>query len=610
MAALLLISGAIIALVRPGAGSGLHATELAAQQLEQLRTVDLPQLAAAADPEDEEEQELFSRVLESFYRTQDARYTDPATGLGILHLACLFKKTELARCLLQDGADPNAHTAAADSPLLLAVNTLLTPEVSTQQLTALVDTLLAGGARFELSGRSSNADFLTEAAQLCEDEDTLLHLMDKGARPDANTAMPLALHGWARALERALQSQPRTEGLLHAAAVGAAAYPGSYVECMELLHSRGAAVNEELNKLPGATPLYELARAMSTAEEDSPHYAQALEALVWLLQHGADPYRRAERDEEYPGFCPYDHLALAPLLLSRLRERGVAPEAPPLSFSSGLPLLAEVCRAAIAPPPAGQLAEHVDTIASLLTAPTPEMQRAEMYPQALAAALKLLTRVDPARATQSVESMPLWQQPPPPATEGEDALSTLTRELQETPALAPGVEFLCRRAEQLYTAGRAEEAAVMVELLARQPAAQQALTRYSEDPRPPLQAGAYAARLYAAGLPDARDNGVAAWLAERHREADTPFLQEALLLTSLEQLWYGQMPPEQQQRLLALMRRIGAARAAQAYEHIIRSLDKPEQLDSFLARGDDWKYELETATARFLLSHQAEFSRK
>lgn len=601
-----LLVGALVALAWLGRGGG-HATPLAAQQLEELHTTDLPALLEA-DEVEPEDVELFTHVLEEFYRTQDPRYTDPATGMGLLHLACLFKKTELVRCLLLDGADPNARSESADAPLLLAVNTALAPQAGTQELTALVDTLLAGGASFELSGRG-DADFLTAAALHCEDEGTLLHLMQSGAKVSADTAMPLALHGWARALEAALQQQPRTDGLMHALAVGAASYPGRYVECLELLHSRGADVGEEIDKLPGATPLYELARELGGASESAPHYEQAVGVLVWLLQHGADPYLRAEWDEEFPGFCPYDHLSTAPGLLEKLREKGVALQAPELGFSSGLPLLAEVCRAAMAPPPAEQLAVHYDAIAALLTTPTAEMQRAEMYPQAVAAAVKLLARVSPERATRSIEAMPLWLLPVPAAVEGEDALAALTRELQDTPSLAPGQDFLCRQAERLLQGGREDEAAVLVELLARCPGAEEALARYDETAPLPLQAGAYAARLCAAGLPDARNNGVASWLLEHNCTAETPFLREAVLLTSPERLWYGQMPTAEQQELLRLMREIGAARAAEAYAQIIRCLDKPEELDSLMAQGDAWKYELEIAIARHFLAHKAEFLR-
>lgn len=605
---MLLLIGSVVTLTWLGANGRGHATQLAAQQLEELRSVDVPALEAA-DELEAETLELFKQVLQHFYQTQDTRYTAPGTGFGILHLACIFKKTELARCLLLDGAEPNAHSPGEESPLLLAVGTALTPHVSTQQLTSLVDTLLDGGADFARSGHN-RTDFLTEAALHCEDEAVLLYLLQKGAKADADTAMPLALHGWPRALEATLQQQPRTDGLLHAAAMGACSYEGDYARCMELLLQHGATVNEENEGMPGVTPLYVLARELSALGENAPQRPQAIEALVWLLRHGADPYLRTESDEEHPGFCPYDFFAMAPWILEALSEKEQQLTEPPLRFSSGLPLLAEVCRTAMTPHPAEQLAPHYDSIASLLLCPTAEMQRAEIYPQALAAAVNLLVQISPERATQSIEAMPLWLLPvPTTATGEEDALAALIRTLQDTPSLAPEQAFLIRQAERLLQGGRAEEASALIELLARCPGdtAQEAITRYSEDARLPLQAGAYAALLYAANLPDARNNGVVAWLQEHKREADTPFLREAVLLTSLERLWFGQMPQEEQQQLLSLMRRIGADTAATAYEHIIRSLDKPDELDTLMAQGDDWKYELEAATARYFLEHRANF---
>lgn len=605
VAALLLILATLGALWL-GASRFGHASALAAEQLEELRTKDLPALAQD-DTLEPEALQFFQCVLDDFYRTQDPRRTMPGTRVGLLHLACLFKKQELARCLLLDGADPNAHGEGEDSPLLLAVGTGLFPQATPQELNALVDTLLDAGASFAKSGRSS-ADFLTQAALLCEREDTLLHLMSRGARPDADTAMPLALHGWPRALAAVLKEQGQTGGLMHAVARGACLFDGSYVECLELLQAHGADAGASEEGAPGSTPLYLLAREMANLSESDPHRPQAVEALLWLLAHGADAYLRCEGDEEYPGFCPYDFLASNPDLLVELRARGQSLPPPTLRFSSGPALLPEVCREAMRPHPAEQLAPHFESIAALL-APTAEMQRHEMYPQALAAAIGLLARIDPARAAQSIQAMPLWLLEAAPHTgeEEEDALAALARALQDTAGLVLPRGFICTQAERLLAQGRPEEAATLTELLARCADAQEEINRYCADARLPLQAGGYAAKLYAAGLPDARNNGVAAWLLERRRQADTPFLQEAVLLTSLERLWYGQMPPEQQQEMLRLMRHIGATAAAAAYEQIIRCLDKPEELDAIMAQGDSWKYELEAATARYFLANKDQF---
>lgn len=593
--ALLLILGTL-GLAYWCAGSGRHATQAAADQLEELHTKDLPAFIqeAALEPE---EVEVFEHVLEQFYRTQDARYVEPQTGLSMLHMACMFKKTELARCLLLDGADPNAHRAGDDSPLLLALGTWLAPKVTTQQIVQLVDTLLAGGAVFEKSGHNAT-DFLTQAALVCEDEEALLHLMQKGAKADADTGVPLALHGYARALAQALKMQGDTGGMLEAAARGVCCYDGQYVACVEELLRHGADVQ-------GSAALHVLAEGLSSMDEGSPRREAALELFARLVQHGADPYRRDEEDEEYPGFCAYDFLAMRPGLLERLSEMGLALRAPELRFSSGTALLSEVCRAAMSPLPTSSLAPHFDAIAAMLT-PSADMLRHEIFPEALSAAVGMLAQVDPARAAQRIQASSLWEGYAAGGT--DDALAALVRVLQDDTRLALPQEFICTQAEALMQGGREEEAAGLVELLARCPEAQTSILRYCADARPPMQAGGYAALLCAEGLPDARNNGVADWLAERRRAADTPFLRSALLLTSLEKLWLGQMPADEQQRMLVLMREIGAPRAAAMYEKISRHLNNPDELDNLFSRGDDWKYELEAATARFFLEHKNEFT--
>lgn len=606
VAAALLMVGTL-ALIWLSAGSAKHASPKAAEELEELRTVHLP---ALADEVDDEMLEPFKRVLEDFYQRQDPQREDNETGIGILDLACIFKKTELVRCLLLDGASPNAHRLGDDSPLLLAVGTWLTPQATPQQITTLVDTLLAGGAVFEKSGYT-RTDFLTQAAQVCEHEEVILHLIEQGAKPDTNTSTPLALHGWAKALKIILQKDGNTNGLMHTTAKGAANFAGQHKECLEMLAQLGANVNAVEPEIPGCTPLYLIAREMPRVSTSDPLRPQAIEVICWLLDHGADPYLRSEEDEEYPGFCPYDFFAMAPDLLEELKKQGHELTAPALSFSTGTRLLAEVCRAAGSTEAytAEALLPHYDAIAAVLS-PTSDMRQQEIYLPALEAAVRLLAQADPARAVQSILAMPLWQgEMPPPPTEGaEDMLSAVVRAMQNTPNLALPQDFLCRQAEKMLQNKRLDEAAGMIELLGRCPDAQETIERYCAAPHTPLQAGAYAAKLAAEGLPDARNNGVAAWLLNHHREADTPFLQEAMLLTSLEKLWYGQMPPEQQQQMMKLMRKIGATAAAEAYERIIPKLDAPDELDSLMAQGDDWKYELEAATARFFLEHKDEFT--
>ena len=578
---------------------------LAAEQFAEIRDRDLPELAAR-DIIEPELIEIFHQTVEDFSRTMEVKPKEARSGVRLLHLACFFKKPELARWLLLNGVDPNAHDREDDSPLLLAVDTYAFPDTPTDVLVNLVDILLAKGADFEQSGHEKR-DFLTEAAFVCENEDVILHLMEKGARPDSESAQPPALHGWPRMLGKLLENPTvGKEGLLHAAAVGCCRFPGDHSACIKLLLNHGAKVSDSKDSVPGNTALFNLAQELSATEQDSPLLPQALDVAVFLLHNGADPYARARQDEDFPGFCPYDFLSMKPYLLDKLRERGITLQSPPLQFSSGKTLLADICRAAISPHPGEQLSPHFDSIAAVFSLPD-EMRGDEMYPQAVDAGIALLTRVDPARCSRTLLAIPLWQQPSFTERDSRELLRPILDALRDTPSLSFPADFLEEQALKAAKAGLYEDAADLVELLARSPNATEKIERLCNADSLPLRAGAYAAQLATAGLPEARDNGVASWLAEHNREPDSPFLQDAVLLTSLEKLWFGKMPREEQARLFALMRNIHAPHAAEAYETLAKNWDHPEELDRLMNADDEWKYELEVATARFFFEHSNEF---
>ena len=597
-------------LVHTGWGrEGWRATPEAAQELAELIERDI----AALDTEDEVDAETVEQmyaVVQAFCERQDARYVAEESRLSLLHLACLFKKPELAKSLLAHGAPPNAQRAGEDSPLLLAVNTWRGhDEAARRRMRELVDTLLASGAEFGKSGHDGG-DFLTQAAMVCEDEETLLYLLRRGAKPDAETATPLALHGMRAGLAAVLEQREEDTmvGLLHAVARGVCLYDGDFVGCLEELLCRDAKVDEEPEGQVGCTPLYLLARELGDMEEGQTTWAQAVEVCQRLLEAGADAYRRADGDAEYPGFCAYDFLASKAGLLQKLREGGVELPEPQICLRSGVDLLADVCRVAMRHTGAEELAEHVGEIGGVL-APTARMLSHEIYPESLTAAVKLLAKVDAERATEIIEASPLWQAGPPGAA--KETVDAAQVGMIEAVARETGVKlsrgFICTQAEAMMAAGRGEEAAGLVELLGRCEDGEADVERYCRDARMAMQAGAYAAKLYAAGLPDARNDGVADWLMERGRRANTAFMRKAMLLTSLERLWYGQMTEEEKEELFGMMREIGATEAAKTYAQIVKNIDKPEELDKLMAEGDEWKYELEVATARYFLEHKDEF---
>ncbi len=581
-------------------------TGVALRQLEEISEVGLPTLEKENLVE-AEFIDIFRRVAERYKKTGDLVAGKKRGEPDILQLACLFKKRELVRSLLEQGADPNAHAPDDESPLLLAVGTYLLPETTTEEIIPVVDTLLAGGADFKKSGTNSD-DFLTQAAFACEREEVLLHLLDKGAKPDAQTVLPPALHGWAEALKRLLPMVGnRTEGLLHAVATGCCQFEGDYLRCLHILLEKGADIHApETPDDPGSTALFRIAAEMSALEENDLHLPQAVDVFAYLVQRGADPYLRAEEDESYPGFAPYDFLARRPKLLAALKDKGITLQPPALRINGGKNLSADICRAALYKPSEKEVAPFFETIAGVLR-PTPEMLGAEIYAQALEKGVHLLGDIDAERAAQRITEMPLWQQ----ALGTQDAeivMTSLLAALQDTPSIKLPADFLYHQAERAQREGRGEEASVLVELMGRSDDGAELLLLCMEDSRLPIRAGAYAARLHSDGLPDARNGGVAAWLTEYGREADTDFLREAVLLTSPERLWSGNMEKADIRKFTATLRRLGASHAADAYEKIAAALDDPEELDAVMAQGDDWKYEAEIAVARHFLANKAQFS--
>lgn len=598
--------GAYLLIACVAVGIYVHLPEQAAlpedalRELAELNTKVLPELMQDEKVESELV-EIMHEVVQHFNSTGKVNYVVPDSGIGILHVACLLKQPALLHYLLTHGADPNRHAPEDDSPLLLAVGTQAMPNCSAQQINDLVDMLLAAGADPMKAG-DEPGDFLTQAAFTCEHEEVLLHLLDRGIAPDQATTLAPALHGWPRSLRRLLHLQPNTRGLMHAAALGSSRYPGQHIECMELLLAAGAGVNDdEQEAMPGSTPALYLAQELSSLPPEDPLIQPGLDALDWLLRHGADPYRRVENDEIHPGWSCYDFISTRPELLAALNQRGHHFQAPELRFTAGTALPAELCRAVSTGLTPEQLAPHYEVVSTLLT-PSPAMLQQELYAPALEQALPLLAAVNPQDATARILSSPLWQAPAGPE------LTALLTALHAPAAPALPKEHWLPLIETWARAGREDDAALAAELLGRSPGSEGDIERLMHSPYQAVQAGAYAAYLRTAGLPDARNGGVTEWLRQHKRKADTEFLREAELLTSLDDLWYGRMTPARQEQLLGLMRRIGATTAAAAFEAICRHLDDPAALDAIMQGGDAWKYELEAATARFFIEHAAELT--
>ena len=576
-----------------------HATPQAAEELAHISAY-LPEVGVDEILELPNAEDIFTLVAD-FATTPDARKSAAHSGVTMLHLACLFKKGELARCLLLDHADPNARTASGDTPLSMAIamRGIEDESVTDETIIALIDTLIAGGADITAPA-PDNMTLLSYAGLSSYSEKIFLHLMDKGCSPDETTCQAPAMMGWNTALKRMLDSgsvnlpAAKDTLLLMAAA-------NLHKDTVKLLLDAGADVNA--NHLSGTTPLLEAAgHLLSPAEEDeSQHKNDVIDVCSLLIQHGASLELAEMRQDGSPAFSAADILTKDAETIAAFKERGIDLTPPEIVFTSGIELLEAVGKATVlelTPP-----AESFDAIASVFT-PTEEMRNHPSYHDILPMAVELLHGINAAKASMLVAAMPMWTSAEAwEKGQGDSVLPAITK----CEGLVLPKQIICTAAEHQDRAGKADNAAFIIELLSRCPDAQSEIEQYSQHASAALQAGALGAKLRQADLPTPRDGDVQLWLENQNRTADSPVLQKAVLLTSLSRLWYGDMLPEEQDKMLQSMEEIGAHMAAARYRAIVAAIDKPEELDKLTEDSDSWKFELEIATARFILSNAAAF---
>ena len=589
------------ALVLPGCRppSQGHASPEAAEELAQITAI-LPEVGVEEVLELPAADDIFTLVA-AFGVTPDARQTAANSGITMLHLACLFKKPELARCLLLDHADPNARSVTGDTPLSLAVaiRGIEDESVTDDAIIALLDILLAGGA--DIHATAPNEMSLLNYAGLSSfSEKVFLYLLDKGCKPDAVTCQAPAMMGWNTALQRVLnmgtaKSPEEMDALLLMAAANL------HKDTVELLLNAGADVNAQ--RMGGTTPLLEAAgHLLSPAEEEEcERKAAILDICALLIQRGADPQLAEIRQDGSPAFSATDILTRDAETMEELRKRGVDLTPQEITYTSGIALLEAIGKATVLEriPPASAF----DAIAAALT-PTDEMRSYQGYHDILPMAVELLHGMDAARASQHVAGMPLWT--------GAEAWEKghgdcVLPAISKCENIVLPKQIICATAEHLANAGKVDSAASVIELLSRCPDAEAEINQYCQHESIALRAGALGAKLRRAGLPTPRDGDVQLWLENHNRTADTPLLQKAVLLTSLSRLWYGDMLPGEQEQMLLAMEEIGATTAAGRYRAIVAAMDKPDELDKLTEDSDSWKFELEITTAQFILNNAAEF---
>lgn len=592
-----------------------------------LSTEEIQSLLPMAEemPESEE-------LLRLCLQTRDAATRDEQ-GLTMLHLACAMVEPAVVQHLLRLGADPNARYEQSKTPFdfLFGISGE-ERQASEEDIIRIAELLHDAGAEWDYTAAASASPERYSAAVFrC----LLQHYPLPAAPPAAaeeHPALPLVLGGDAEGLQLYLEQCKRPacaadNTLLAIAADFAAAddacgeehghehgHTQGYLHCVEQLAAFGADVNAcadadtpEVVPAPDMPPVMHAAE-LCMANEPSP-------LLCTLLKLGADIYREAPPHSPYPGLCAYDFIVMRDLL-PRLKEKGFTlPEPAPLNFGEGDALYADIRRAEMRGLPAEELRPHFGNIAAVTAVGSPlwadiaaENAANDAALDTLEAAVILLLKADRPQAQKVVEAMPVWADSDfwAPTSEASERLLQLLH--NQRVSLPTGL--ILPLATRLEAAGQWETAASAAELLAYSDTEEETLQTLTQDERPAIQAAAYQALLLRKGLPTGKDGDVAGWLQDRGAAADTPALQRALRLTSLQRFWLDEMEAPECQALLNDMKAIGAAEAAAWYAELHRQRDNTAATDRMLKDFRRYAYPLETATARFILEHESDFRAK
>lgn len=559
-------------------------------------------------------------LIAHFDRTADARYATPQSGLTMLHLACLFKKPELARCLLQDGADPNAQTrdvygSAASTPLRFAISPGIFEGDTNEKILQLVDLLVAHGAKAD-GAVEGELGLLDAAAHFCSDEMVARQLLKYVTDVTADDLMLIIERGWADLTEDILMRKPtltqeEKEHITTSCYIIKGHYDGKINRrLVDIFLRKGVDIN---TVSLGATPLLTAAAHLNFAEDEQ-FRNDWVDFIAYLLDKGADATIVGGAESGFSGLCAYDLLSHHSWALEALKARGYSLTAPPLAIREGDELINDLNRAGLRKMSAEEALPYLAQITSVFT-PTQDQLRHHSFDTALLSAIEILQRISPQHAADAVNASTLWDMAPHLHEEEEDDLTcnhasaaSLIYILQDVKDVCAAPEKLAQVTEQALSINDYNLAASAVELMGRDPQTAEKIEKLTESPHIAVRAGAWNAKLQQAGLPRCTNGAVRDWLAARGREADTPAIKTALLATSLEEMWYGNMPAARKQEFMEALRTINAPEAAvKVYGDYADNMDNPAKLDELEALGKDWRYELEIATARYILQHKADF---
>lgn len=592
-----------------------------------LSTEEIQSLLPLAEemPESEE-------LLRLCLQTRDAA-TANEQGLTLLHLACAKAAPALVQHLLQMGADPNARYEQSKTPFdFLFGGSEEDTETNEADIICIAEMLHAAGAKWDYTAAASASPERYGAGVFRR---LLQHYplpSDPPASAEEHPALPLVLGGDTEGLQLYLEQCKRpacaADSTILAIAADFAAVDDEcgeehghkheqaqrYLHCVELLAAFGADINactatEESESIPAPDmPPVMHAAELCMAGEPSP-------LLCTLLKLGADVFREAPARSPYPGLCAYDFIVMRGLVQPLAAAGFKLPEPAPLSFGEGATLYTDIRRAEMRGLPAEELRPHFGRIASVIAVGSPlweETRRANAANDAaldtLEAAIILLLKADRLQAQKALEAMPIWLDSAfwtPTAEAPERLLQLLHNQRVSLPAA-----LIQPLATRLEAAGQWETAASAAELLAYSDMEDEPLSALTQDERPAIQAAAYQAVLLRKGLPTGKEGDVEGWLNERGAAADTPALQRALRLTSLHRFWMEEMETPECQALLNDMKAIGATETAAWYAELRAQRDNPAATDKMMSDFRRYAYPLESATARFILEHEADFRTK
>lgn len=606
------------------------ATEEAAQELNELRDRDIPSFFHDDAVEDNAEESAMQATIRAFSKSQNVHAANEY-GMTMLHLACLFKKRELARCLLLDGADPNRRVSLIiDGETIEGEDALdfvfygINENSKADDIIALVDLLVKHGGKINRDD-ASRPRLLDLAGSSSYLEELFLYILKQTNQPltpqlteDGSSISPLtwpALNLWPESLKLLIEM-----GADATATTGVDQFPLLYIvfngheewtdktkECAEILIAHGADITACDNV--GRETLFGVCKILVEQRKDDFDELGLIDKVAYLLEKGADPYRRAYDDVVYPGFCAYDFLLMRPSVLTALREKGFELKEPELDIPGDeVAFLATLCRAQQTDMQPQEFAPHLERLKGILT-PSPEIAGHELYPTAVEVALKYMIAIDELEANAFISELPAWYSERD-WSKLDAQITPLLHALQDIREYKVESKILLFVAFKLKEAGEDSSAIEVLQMLSRCPDREAITANLLSHDCLVMRCGGLFAELLAANLPLPKDGKVEAWLTQRDQIADSEVLKKAVQLTSQSEFWYGNMSEEGKAALLQAMSDIGATQAVEKYKLIGDNMDSPQVLDEIMSGDMSWYLELEALTAAYIWEHRDEFFEK